>query len=104
MEQNETDQLEVEQPTTYVAMFEQYVASLSSPTPADQPLIFHVRMLCQQLDKMLGAKGAVDAASNGAYLQAVDRLHKRLTPATAAPSPAAQQVPGQTDIFEFQED
>lgn len=105
MEQNETDQVEAEQPETYVGMFDQYVTSLGETQPADRPLIFHARKLCQQLDKMIDGKGSTDAAKDSAYLQAVERLHKRLTNVPGRPDPeGGKGVPGQVSLFGFHDD
>ncbi|MEJ7633246.1 hypothetical protein [Aeromicrobium sp.] len=99
----ETEADETSQGLTYAAMFDTYTATLGGVPASHQPLIFHVRKLCQQLDKQISGKGSTEAAKDSAYLQAVERLHKRLTPVTS-PTPGPPSMPGQTDIFEFQED
>lgn len=103
--QTETDQTTTTQPDTYVAMFDQYVADLGAVAPADRPLIFHVRKLCQQLDKLLDGKGSTDAAKDGAYLQATNQLHKRLTNAPAPHDPeGGKGVAGQDPLFGYLDD
>lgn len=105
MQQNETDQTEVEQPETYVGMFDQYVTSLGTINAADRPLIFHARKLCQQLDTMIVGKGSTDAAKDSAYLQAVERLHRRISNVPGAPDPeGGKGVEGQKPLFEFKDD
>ena len=57
----------------YAEMFEEYVAGSPWITPAELPLVFHLRKLCRQLD----ASGLDKAAMSSAYLQAFARLDKR---------------------------
>lgn len=103
----ETDQIEPDrvEPETYEAMFTEYVQSLGTIDPKDRPLIFHARKLCQQLDTMIHNKGATEAAKDSAYLQAVERLDKRLKAVPGPPDPeGGRGVAGQQDLFEFHED
>lgn len=93
----------IEAADTYVGMFAEYVESLGEIEPADRPLIFHARKICQQLDKQIAKDGATLAAKDGAYLQAVERLNKRLSGPAPVP-PGGPQVPGQTGIFDYLED
>lgn len=103
--QDETEQTETSQPDTYVGMFDQYTASLTKIAPSDRPLIFHARKLCQQLDKMIDGKGSTEAAKDSAYLQAIERLHKRLSNVPGPPDPEnGKGVPGQEPLFGFHDD
>lgn len=101
-QQTETDQ---DQPETYVAMFDQYVQTLTKIAPADRPLIFHARKICQQLDRQIEEGGSTLAAKDGAYLQAVERLNKRLTNAPGPHDPeGGKGVAGQDPLFGFDQD
>lgn len=101
-EQTEPDRVE---PETYEAMFTEYVQTLGAIDPSDRPLIFHARKLCQQLDKMIDTKGSTEAAKDSAYLQAVERLNKRLKSVPGAPDPeGGKGVPGQEPLFGYHDD
>jgi len=82
---------------TYAGMFAAYVDGADWLRPDDQPLVFHVRKLCHQLDKALERDGSVNAAKDSAYLQAIERLNKR----RPSPSGAGGADPNQTDVFDF---
>lgn len=76
----------------YSAMIEDYVENAKWITPAELPLVFHLRKLCRELDN----GGLKNAALASAYLQAFSRLDKRRPDAPAIPG----DLPGQTSIFD----
>lgn len=76
----------------YSAMIDDYVAGADWITPAEMPLVFHLRKLCQELDN----GGLKNAALASAYLQAFSRLDKRRPDAPRIPG----DLPGQTSIFD----
>lgn len=81
---------------TYSEMFAEYVAASPWITPAESPLVFHLRKLCVQLDANPDAPAAVSSA----YLQAFSRLDKRRP---GAPS-SGPTDPDQTSIFDHLDD
>lgn len=90
---------------TYVAMFDAYVATIGTVPPSARPLVFHARKICQQLDQQIKREGSTLAAKDGAYLQAVNNLAKRLSIVPGAPDPeGGRGVPGQGGLFEYHED
>ena len=58
---------------SYLEMFEDYLAGQDWIGPAETPLVFHLKRLCQQLDRDPLAPAAVSSA----YLQAFSRLDRR---------------------------
>lgn len=99
-EENENS-TEINSDETYSQMFAEYVESQEwLKAPELMPLVFHARKLCRQLDTMIERDGTAQAAKDSAYLQAVERLHKRRPGA----APADPGVPGQTDVFDFMDD
>lgn len=85
---------------TYAEMFEDYLADQRWITKAELPLVHHARRVAAMLD---AAGLDAPAASQGAYLQAVERLNKR-RPVTTVPVAGPQPLPGQTDILDFMDD
>lgn len=80
-------------PAGYVKMIEEYIETQDWIGPAELPLVFHLRQLCQQLD----AGGLDKAAQSSAYIQAFSRLDRRRP---GAPPPVPGDLPGQTSIFD----
>lgn len=94
----ENEPIAADSAETYSGMFGAYVDGADWLRPDDQPLVFHVRKLCQQLDKALERGESVNAAKDSAYLQAIERLNKRRP---AAGGGAGGTDPNQTDVFDF---
>lgn len=81
---------------TYTAMIDQYRADQKHWIgPAQLPLVFHIRKLCQKLD----ADPDAPASLSSAYLQALHRL-ERQRPGSKEPAGAAGDLPGQGSIFD----
>lgn len=87
---------------TYVSMFADYVKAATWIQPADAPLVFHARKVCQQLDRQIRNEGVTQAAKDSAYLQAVERLNKRRPGVPAGPARDTSRDPleGQGSIFD----
>lgn len=86
----------VEDLGTYAGMFAEYLHEQRHWIgPAQQPLVFHVRKLCQKLD----ADPNASASYASAYLQAISRLDKQ-RPGNTQPAGAAGDLPGQASIFD----
>lgn len=78
----------------YSAMFLDYLAGQDWITPADAPLVFHLKKLCAHLD----AKGLDNAAMSSAYLKAFNVLESRRPKPKGAG--ADEPHPDQTSIFD----
>lgn len=78
----------------YVEMFEAYLETQAWVTPAELPLVFHVRQLCAALD---AADASATAAMSSAYLQAFTRLDRRRP--GSGPGGALTD-PAQTSIYD----
>lgn len=81
---------------TYGAMMDEYLqAQRHWIGPAQQPLVFHMRKLCQKLD----ANPDAPASLSSAYLQAFRRLDLQ-RPGNTQPAGSAGDLPGQGSIFD----
>lgn len=81
---------------TYSEMFAEYLGTESEWIgPADLPIVHHIKKLCRRLDR----QGLDTASLASAYLQAVERLHKR-KPGTQPRPPVPGDLPGQSSIFD----
>lgn len=85
--------------TTYAEMFIEYVRNSTWITPDEMPLVFHASKLAAQLDAAMGADDETKAAKDSAFLQAVERLHRRRPKPESAPT--STEIPGQSNLFEF---
>lgn len=87
------------EPATYSEMLDVYLSESEWISSADQPLVFHLRRLCKQMDD-LEAKGAdVKAALSSTYNQTFERLDRRRPRREGEPTD-----PAQTSIFDHIED
>jgi hypothetical protein len=82
---------------SYSDMFSGYLALEKAHIGTkDLPLVHHIRSLCKRLD----VQGLDNAAMAGAYLQAVERLNKRIHPPASSGGGVPGDLPGQTSIFD----
>lgn len=82
---------------SYARMFQEYLDGQKWIGPAEVPLVFHLRRLCQQLDATPDAPAAVSSA----YLQAFSRLDRRRPGGSPG---GALDDPNQTSIYDHLED
>lgn len=85
---------------TYSDAFSEYLDNQDWITPAELPLVHHVRRLCKELD----AVGLDKAALASAYIQGIERLERRRPRPAGAAGGIPGDLPGQTSIFDELDD